>query len=142
MDTRTNSELATLSEMNDYKVCSGEPDPRGWFILDANGVQIGNVEDLIIDREALTARYMVCSLCRGTIRSVLLPIGFARLEKMQRVVHLDFVTAADIDQLPAFRGLPPSAELLTQTEQVLTGDTTESRGAKIVRRRDETRNAS
>ena len=133
--------LAALGELNEYKVCSGEVDPRGWNIVDSNGVRLGCVHDLIIDLEALTARYMVCSVSRGLARAVLLPTGFARLEKDRCVVHLDFVTAADVDQLPSYKGLP-SDQLIAQTEAALTGVKTTSHQAKIVRRSDETRNAS
>jgi hypothetical protein len=71
----------------------------------------------------------------------LLPTGFVRLEKRQCLVHLDFVTAADVDRLPVYHGRPTDA-VIAQTEAVLTGVNTTSPAAKIVRRSDATRNAS
>jgi hypothetical protein len=143
MTTTTQVQLAALGDLPAYRVCAEDTDPRRWDIVDANGLHIGSVHDLIIDLEALTARYMVCSLTHGAARAVLMPVGFARIEKEQQLVHLDFVTAANVDELPAFNGLPASAEVLAQTAKVLTGVTpTTSQKAKVVRRSDETRNAS
>jgi hypothetical protein len=141
MSTTEEYRLTPLGDLDQYKVCAGECDPRGWVVVDSNGVQLGCVFDLIIDVEALTARYMLCSISRGRARSVLLPVGFARLDKDQCVVHLDFVTAADVDRLPAYPGRP-SEEVIAQTEAALTGVNTTSPEAKIVRRSDTTRNAS
>ena len=141
MSTTEEYRLAPLGDLDEYKVCAGESDPRGWVVVDANGVRLGCVLDLIIDVEALIARYMVCSISRGRARAVLLPTGFARLDKNQCVVNLDFVTAADVDRLPVYQGRPYD-KVIAQTEAVLTGVSTTSPEAKIVRRSDATRNAS
>ena len=135
--------LAILGDSPDYRVRSEDTDPRGWAVVDANGVALGTVADLIIDVETLVARYIVCSMRRNEQRNVLLPIGFARLNNDDKVVHLDFVTVDAVDTLPAFAGLPIRPEQLADTEKALTGVApTTSNAAKIVRRTDETRNAS
>lgn len=135
MDTTPKVQLAALKDLPDYRVCADDPDPRGWNVIDTNDILVGTVSDLIVDPAGLIARYIVCSVTRGATRSVLIPTGFVRLDKDNSIVQLDFVTAADVDQLPAFTGLPLSTEETARLEKVITGvappTTTPS---KIVRR--------
>jgi hypothetical protein len=136
MDTTLPVELAALKERGDFHVCSEDTDPRGWGLVDSNNIVLGTVDDLIIDVDALVARYMVCSLQRGTPRLVLIPTGFVRLEKDHCVAHLDFVTAEDLQKVPTYTGLPLDPEVALEIERALTGATPISQQAKIVRRGD------
>src|SRR5688572_17898464 len=121
MNSTAPVELIAMRDLPDYRIPKEEADPRGWKIADSNGVPVGTASDLIIDLPALIARYIVCSVSRGTPREVLLPTGFARLEANTRTVHLDFVTATDVEGLPAYTGLPLSTEFSAQMETVITG---------------------
>lgn len=129
-----------MRDLPKYRVSKDNVDPRGWNIVDSNGVPVGTASDLIIDLQALIARYIVCSISRGEARDVLLPTGFARLDEGDCTVHLDFVTARDIEGLPAFTGLPLSEGLSARIEEALTGATPSAADkakvveAKIVRR--------
>jgi PRC-barrel domain len=134
--------LAALGDIPDYRVCSDDTDPRGWKIIDANNVALGEVTELIIDLDGLIARYIVCAIERNHARSVLIPTGFARIENDVCTVHLDFLTVADIDQLPSFEGLPLSSDHAAKIERVLTGAAPKASAAKIVRRSDERRTSS
>lgn len=128
-------DLALLGDLPDYRVCADDTDPRGWVVIDSNGVTLGIATDLIIDLQGLIARYMVCSLEHGDARAVLIPTGFVRLEEESSSVNLDFITDDDAQKLPAFTGLPLSAEHAMQIEKVLTGKTPPATpAAKIVRR--------
>lgn len=134
-------ELKTMTSLGDYRVSSEDIDPRAWDTLDSNGVLLGQITDLIIDVQALTARYIVVTgpgmgMGAGTgARSVLIPVGFARLDKEHCKAHLDFVTSADVAQLPTFTGLPLSDEDALKTEKALTGATPPPAAeSKIVRR--------
>jgi hypothetical protein len=127
-------ELTAMRDLPDYRVCSEDTDPRGWNVIDADGFQLGAVTDLIIDVQALTVRYIVCSLA-AAMRQVLIPTGFARLDEESRQVHLDFVTAADTEQMPHFVGLPLTEQYSAALEKALTGVApSTSNQAKIVRR--------
>lgn len=141
MDTTPSQNIATLGEQSDYRVCAEDTDPRGWIINDVNGVSVGVVTDLIIDLDALVARYIVCALSGTSQRTVLLPIGFARFAD-DGIVHLDFISAAAISQLPTYTGLPLSAEHEAQIEKALTGITPTSRPSKITRRSSDVHAAS
>lgn len=140
MKTPSHAELASLAELPDYRVCADDTDPHGWPVVDCDQVALGAITDLIVDLQGQTVRYIVC----GTdARAVLVPTGFARLDPEHRTVHLDFVTAADVAALPAFTGLPLSAEHSARLAAVLTGAApTTSPETKVVRRTGETRDAS
>jgi len=142
MDTRPTVPLAALNELHDYRVCSDDEDPRGWDLETSDKVIVGRVTDLIVDLEGLMARYIVCSIGGSSARAVVIPTGFARLDPQHHVVHLDFVTAAEVNELPTFEQLPLSAQLTSQTEKVLTGTTPTAAPARIIRRRDESHGAS
>ena len=121
MTSTTPVVLSALSQLPGYRICKDSTDPRGWNVLDSNSVPVGVASDLIIDLPALIARYIVCSVSRGSPREVLVPTGFARLETDTSTVHLDFVTAVDVEGLPTFTGLPLSEQFSTQMETALTG---------------------
>lgn len=135
MNSTAAVDLVAMSDLPKYRVCKDSIDPRGWNIVDSNSVPVGTVVDLIIDLQALVARYIVCTISRGERRDVLIPTGFARLEAEDCSVHLDFVTAADIEALPAFTGLPLSEGTSAGIEAALTGAPPAApEEAKIVRR--------
>lgn len=143
MKTTSHAELASLGELPDYRVCTEDTDPRGWPVIDSEKVALGEVSDLIVDLHGQTVRYLLCTTTGPDSRAVLIPIGFARLDKGQCTVHLDFVTAADLANLPTFTGLPLSEDYTARLEEVLTGATsTASPVPKVIRRNDEARDAS
>ena len=121
MNSTAPVELIAMSDLPDYRIPKEEADPRGWQVVDSNGVPVGTASDLIIDLQGMIARYIVCSVSRGTAREVLIPTGFARLENESCTVHLDFVTALDIDALPTHTGLPLTEEFSAQMETAITG---------------------
>ena len=61
-------DLATLPK---YRIPGDEPDPRGWMVVSCDGVEIGMVDSLLVDLDALKARYFVCALKGRAARSAL-----------------------------------------------------------------------
>jgi uncharacterized protein (TIGR02271 family) len=57
--------LKPLSELPDYKVEPGDPDPRGWTVVTADGRSIGRVEDLVIDTSAMKVRQLIVAPTHG-----------------------------------------------------------------------------
>jgi len=51
-----------LSRMHDYDVDRHEPDPRGWTVVNRDGRAVGEVKDLIVDTERMTAPYLYVEL--------------------------------------------------------------------------------
>ena len=69
--------MKPLSEISNYTIQRGDPDPRGYKVLAGDGRAIGDVEDLIVDTSALKVRYLVVDLDRdpitgGSDRTILL----------------------------------------------------------------------
>ncbi len=104
------SRLATLSERPDLDVAQGEPDPRGWTVLQADGERVGVVEELIVDMEAMKVRHLVCALedepGGGEMepRRLLVPVGFAHLEPRRHAVRVAGLSARSLPRLPAYGG--------------------------------------
>lgn len=57
MQHASDKRLAHL-EGSGYRVAEGDPDVRGWDVMDRDGRRIGEVDDLLIDTEALKVRYL------------------------------------------------------------------------------------
>lgn len=51
-------QLEPLHELNDYTVAAGDTDPRGWDVVANDGRRIGRVDDLVVDTNAMKARYL------------------------------------------------------------------------------------
>jgi len=48
-----------MSELSDYKVEPGDPDPRGWDVVTTDGRKVGRVEDLVVDTTAMKVRHLI-----------------------------------------------------------------------------------
>jgi uncharacterized protein (TIGR02271 family) len=82
--------LKPMSELPDYKVESGDPDPRGWAVKTTDGRVAGRVEDLVIDTSAMKVRQLIVAP-EGTSastegRSILLNTSDVDLRKDAREI--------------------------------------------------------
>jgi hypothetical protein len=66
MQHATDKRLAHL-EGSGYKVAEGDPDVRGWDVMDRDGNRIGEVDDFLIDTEAMKVRYLEVRLDRRLV---------------------------------------------------------------------------
>jgi uncharacterized protein (TIGR02271 family) len=57
--------LTRISELHNYKVEPGDPDPRGWTVVTPDGREIGVVDDLLVDTTAMKVRYLVVNGTAG-----------------------------------------------------------------------------
>jgi stress response protein YsnF len=107
MATRPTTGTYALNELGEFTVADGAPDPRGWPVYAADRRQVGTVEDLLVDLDAMRVRYLdvrvegaVMDAGRGPER-VLIPVGLARvLDDADRLV-LD-ATTAQVLALPEY----------------------------------------
>lgn len=104
--------LARLKELSGYKVADGDPDPRGWEVVAADGQRIGRVDDLIVDRDAERARYLDVRLAEGD-RHVLIPAQAVRVGDEEQRRRQVAVGAGD----EYFAGVTPYQGLPLTTEQ-------------------------
>src|SRR5947207_3542674 len=56
------SSVTPLRSLHNYRIAEGDPDVRGWEVIGAEGLKIGEVDDLLVDTKALKARYLEVAL--------------------------------------------------------------------------------
>ena len=110
-----------------FEIAENQPDITDWEIFDASGDYIGDVEDLIFDKESLKVRYIVTELDERNTeveRSVLIPIGLATLHENEDEVILTVPLMTDLAFLPTYEkgSITPAHEL--QIRDVLSGNLT------------------
>lgn len=99
--------LVTLKELKKFKVAEGDADVRGWRVVSSDGVKLGKVSELIVDRNAMKVRYLDVHLNkdifdRDVDRHVLVPVGLARVLADTERVTLDNTTLSEILRLPPY----------------------------------------
>ncbi|HVH11949.1 MAG TPA: PRC-barrel domain-containing protein [Longimicrobium sp.] len=99
--------VVPLGQLDDFRVAEGDPDVRGWEVLASDGRKIGEVDELLVDTTAMKVRYLDVDVEDGVIgdgmdRHVLIPIGYARLERERDTVRVDDLASGDLRSLPAY----------------------------------------
>lgn len=107
MQNEETNRVAALSDLDDFTIADGYPDPRGWDVLAADGTKVGKVHDLIVDTNAMRTRYLDISLDHDTLhldddRDILVPVGQARLDDHDDHVMLDSMGVQQLTALPAY----------------------------------------
>ncbi len=90
---------------SDYQVRQGEPDVRGWQVVTTQGLLVGNVTELLIDRAAQKASYLVVALATEQNQppyAVLVPVGPSVLQAPERTVLVPHVPEQQLLALPAY----------------------------------------
>lgn len=105
--SRATPRIAPLSDLGDFQVATGFPDPRGWDVIASDGMKVGKVHELIVDTGTMRTRYLDIRLDTdiagdGDDRDVLLPAGAARLDDRDDHLVLDSMTMAQIAALPVY----------------------------------------
>lgn len=108
---RDHRQLGRLSDFDDYEVADGSPDVRGWDVIGSDGIKYGEVENLIVDPQALKTRYLEVELNQDLTpedekRHLLVPIGMASLDDGNDRVYLGEIDRATLTQIPAYDGGP------------------------------------
>lgn len=94
--------VAPLAALGDYELAEGEADVREWPVITRDGLSAGTVEDLVVDPAALRARYLLVRRRSGT--AVLVPVGYAELDRAGGAVRAPALDADDLEALPAVTG--------------------------------------
>ncbi|MEJ7738408.1 MAG: DUF2382 domain-containing protein [Chitinophagaceae bacterium] len=121
-----------------YEVATGQPDIRGWTVKDAQGQDIGEVDELIFDTQSLKVRYLVLDLEDNVLdvepRDVLVPIGLAQLHEKDDDVVLPTVTAAQLSSLPEYKKGSLTADVESGVRNVFGGLGVGAAGAAVTGR--------
>lgn len=94
--------LRKLNDIDDIAVASGDPDPRGWSVRAADGREIGHVKDLIVDTEAMKARYL----------DVVIDTELLRSHDQHLMVPTDAITIGDRERHERQITVPMSPEVI------------------------------
>ena len=125
--------VVPLNKLDDFKVAEGDPDIRGWEVMSADGRRLGKVDELLVDTNAMKVRYIDVEVERGMIaggddRHVLVPIGYARLERERDAVVVDNLQATDLGSLPAYDHRPLTRDFETSVRDSFSRGTTTTTG--------------
>lgn len=109
------SNIGRLSDFDDYEVADHDPDVRGWDVIGSDGTKYGEVDNLIVDRQEMKARYLEVELNDDLTpedkeRHLLVPIGMASLDEENNRVYLGNIDRATLTQVPAYDGSPITRE--------------------------------
>jgi hypothetical protein len=126
--------VVPLDQLDDFDVSSDDPDPRGWDVVCADGKKIGEVDELLVDTQAMRVRYLDVDLDDGVVdgtrdRHVLIPIGSARLERGSDCVHLEGVSVPQLGRLPEYNHAPLTRDFETRVRASFEDAATHPRAA-------------
>jgi photosynthetic reaction center H subunit len=96
-----------------YSVAEEDPDPRGMDVVAADGVSAGTVKDVWVDRAEPQIRFLEVALAAAAGRTVLLPIGFARINGRRRRVNVVSILARQFAHVPGIAN-PDQVSLLEE----------------------------
>jgi len=92
-------------------VASGDPDLRGMPVIAADGVEVGKVSDMWIDRAEPQIYYLEVSLSDGQTR--MLPFSFADIRKYRNEIRVTALYSHQFGKVPALA----SADQITLLEE-------------------------
>jgi photosynthetic reaction center H subunit len=90
--------IVPLRVAQDFAVAPSDVDPRGFAVVGTDGGRAGAIKELWVDRGEAMVRYLEVELASGQI--ALLPITMALIDKKQKSVKVDAITAAQFVDVP------------------------------------------
>jgi hypothetical protein len=105
-DASSSGTLVHTTDLDDFELPRGEPDPRGWDARSTDGMKIGKVEDLLFDTAERRIRYIEVALDRDIKKQIgrdyaLIPIGQARLNDDDDNVIID-LSSTELARAPLY----------------------------------------
>jgi sporulation protein YlmC with PRC-barrel domain len=119
--------VVPLGQMDDFTVAEGDPDVRGWEVLASDGRKIGEVDELLVDARAMKVRYLDVDVDveaddgAGADRHVLIPVGYARLDRERDRVLVDALASAELAAIPAYDQGPLTRDYETSVRDSFRG---------------------
>jgi photosynthetic reaction center H subunit len=95
--------IVPLRAAEEFSVAAEDADPRGMLVIAADGIAAGKVTDIWVDRAEPQIRYLEVALLgpTGGGRTVMLPIGFARINKGAGRINVVSILAHHFATVPA-----------------------------------------
>jgi|GEM_PF-1753207 len=105
-----------------YEMVKGEPDIRGWQVVDSRNVTIGKIKDLLFDVASKKVRYLIFDLDGKPInlmsRCIIVPVGLAELDATENVVYFPDITVGHLASLPEYKANKVSYQVEKQIRDV------------------------
>jgi photosynthetic reaction center H subunit len=93
--------IVPMRTADGFKVDRRDPDPRGMSVVGADGATAGTVADLWVDLVEPMICYFEVQLSGENARNVLLPIGFAKVNRRRSQIDVKAIYAAQFADVPA-----------------------------------------
>jgi sporulation protein YlmC with PRC-barrel domain len=88
--------LIPMREMDGFTIADGEPDIRGWDVRTLSGREIGEIEDLLVDRERGEVVMIEVEMRESGVHAEV-PIRSVQLDRERKVVIVD---SGDLEARP------------------------------------------
>ncbi|WP_225000272.1 PRC-barrel domain-containing protein [Cesiribacter sp. SM1] len=111
----TTNNLVRLKDADDLKIVKHDSDVRGWPVLTSDNMEVGKVDELIVDTNAMKVRYLIVDLYDDYAADkidhyLLLPIGAARLHEKDNKVLVSGIKTTTVLNYPVYRDTPITRE--------------------------------
>lgn len=112
---------------SDYKIVDGEENIKGWDVKNAQGIKLGEVDELLFDEASLKVRYIVLDLDNNDLdidfddKKVLIPIGMAELDEKEDDVFLRNITIQQLQSMSEYDKDNLNSDLELSNYSTLTG---------------------
>lgn len=105
---------------SEYQIADHQPEITNWVVVDANGKEVGIVQDFLFDKDALKVRYIIINLKEGQIikenKNILIPIGKAVLQREEERILIPAINKEKLLKLPQYR----STKSLAREDEKIT----------------------
>jgi ribosomal 30S subunit maturation factor RimM len=133
-DADAELELRRMGTLEDDYQVAGE-DPRGWDVVAADGREVGEVSELLMDPGAMKARFLDVVVDEKELdlepvdRHILLPAERVRLDRNNKRVIVGGLLTSDLARYPQYSGLPVRARTAYEVDEFFerAGTHTEAR---------------
>jgi len=102
-----------------FEINVNDRDPRGYDLVGANGVAVGTIKDVWIDRSEILIRYLEAELNAAggrPGRTVIVPINFLTIDNRRGTVNVKALMGSQFGNVPALKN--PDQITLLEEEKV------------------------
>jgi photosynthetic reaction center H subunit len=117
------TKIVPLRVATEFTVDTGTAEPRGMKVIGVDGVTGGVVSDVWVDRSEYMVRYLEIAVtpvegaAPAALRTVLVPMTMAVINKGAKTVKIDAITGAQFAQAPVLEN--PDQITLYEEERVI-----------------------
>jgi len=110
------AKIVPLRVATNFAIWDRDPDPRGFALVGADGVAVGTIKDVWVDRAEIIIRYLEAELSAAggkPGRSILVPMNFSKVNRRRGAVEVKALMSAQFGNVPALAN-PDQVTLLEE----------------------------